>query len=115
MSNGMLRLQGFNRLPDANKLTFMGAEPVDLRQLLPNLPDYEQPDSHFALDLVKRLLVYPPEQRLKARNALEHGWLRSGALLLPPGYSEHSETVWRDQTLGEILQKYLGAGRDGGE
>ena len=55
----------------------------------------ESNGSHFpptamipsTLDLLQRLLVYPPDQRLKAADALSHSWFRSGTLSLPEGYS----------------------------
>jgi len=76
-------------LPDANKVSFIDTTPVDLRNVLPNLPlpanDTSVPSQagHFppaepaqsALDLIHRFLVYPPERRLKAADALQHPWL----------------------------------------
>ncbi|KAI0066533.1 kinase-like protein [Artomyces pyxidatus] len=78
----------FTKLPDANKVNFIDAPVVDLRTLLPHLPEeHRQPppvetSSHFPpegqapspLDLIHRLLVYPPASRLRAASALEHPW-----------------------------------------
>jgi cell division cycle 2-like len=94
----------------------MDAQPVDLRQLLPNLPPATA-DSETAasvVDFINCFLVYPPERRLKASEALRHPWLSDNTLLLPPGYeSLHSVSTWENQSLGETLQKYLGS--SGGE
>ena len=94
-----LAAQSFTALPDAQKITFQSTPAIDLTLLLPNLPRESQMaesnGSHFPptavipspLDLLQRLLVYPPDQRLKAADALSHPWFRSGALSLPEGYS----------------------------
>lgn len=115
--------QSFKSLPDAGKVTFLDAQSVDLQTLLPNLPplpdgiSYTSSAAHFPpealqctpLDLVHRLLVYPPEGRMKASEALQHPWLVHGPLLLPEGH-EAQAAVWRweERTLAEILQSCLG-------
>ncbi|GJE97816.1 kinase-like protein [Phanerochaete sordida] len=113
----------FKSLPDADKVSFIDATPVDLTTVLPNLPLNDvvpqpfEPD-HLpsaepvpsALDLVHRFLVYPPERRLRAAHALRHSWLASGPLLLPPGYPvENTVAEWNGTTLGQMIQAYIGS------
>ncbi|KAH8111904.1 kinase-like protein [Phellopilus nigrolimitatus] len=74
----------FESLPDANKVQFKVFPCVNLRQCLPNLPpDVESTGSAHAppstlspnpLDLIHRLLVYPPGDRLKVTDAAVHPW-----------------------------------------
>ncbi|KAI0347611.1 kinase-like protein [Trametopsis cervina] len=124
---------GFDHLPDSPKLVFQVAKPVDLRLLLPNLPLHPlsasqgelEATSHSppalptndALDFVWRLLIYPPELRMKPTAALKHPWITEAPLLVPPGYSTSTaecsviETTnhWSDgkHQLGDLLQLYL--------
>lgn len=116
-------LQGFEDLPDASKVTFQEAQPIDLARRLPNLPteqivvsavSYFPPEElvDSPLDLIHRLLVYPPEKRLSAVNVLQHPWLRTGPLLLPPGYNSphyigNASVEAGQKTLGELLGEYL--------
>lgn len=108
-------------------MSFNDAPVVDLARLLPNLPEKRdgltgREDSHFpneqpspsALDLLWRFLVYPPERRLKAREALRHPWLLEGTpTLLPesitPDNCPHPHVVyeWQGQPLGGILGSIL--------
>ncbi|KAG1748815.1 kinase-like protein, partial [Suillus occidentalis] len=87
----------FLTLPDANKLSFVDVEPVDLCSILPNFPlsaqQYEvdtkthvPPEimSPTPVDLVHRFLVYEPSQRLRPSEALTHPWFTSEPLLLLP-------------------------------
>ncbi|KAI0782483.1 kinase-like domain-containing protein [Irpex lacteus] len=122
----------FKQLPNATSVIFQRARPIHLRTLLPNLPPDEEkltseqsdePPSHFppptpvnsALDFLWRLLVYPPEQRMKPAKALNHPWIREHPLLLPAGYSlsdDHSEhiqvfTEMAGSSLGELLHRFL--------
>ncbi|KAI0673836.1 kinase-like protein [Trametes maxima] len=104
----------FKQLPDAQKVTFIQVPPVDLHKLLPNLPAIEvQPEHDLCLDLVRKLLVYPPESRLRAKDALSHPIFERGLpLLLPTGYPrdglpQGSIEVWQDRTLVDVLSQYL--------
>jgi hypothetical protein len=95
--------------------------------LLPHLEaplPHERP-AHFlaalqeptAADLLQRLLIYPPDSRLKAAEALRHPWLLTdGPLVLPqaailadenaPEYAASTET--RDgKTAGQWLKLFL--------
>ncbi|KAI5119776.1 hypothetical protein M0805_009247 [Coniferiporia weirii] len=92
----------FDNLPDANKVQFKVVPSVDLCPHLPNLPSgTESTGSAHApppasvpspLDLIHRLLVYPPGDRIKATSALKHPWFlsTSGTLPLPP--ADYPET-----------------------
>jgi cyclin-dependent kinase 8/11 len=72
---------GFQDLPHATRVEFAVVPGVDLELLLPNLPPaLEEPTP---LSLVKSLLVYPPEQRLKVQDALLHPWFEASLLILP--------------------------------
>lgn len=122
----MAILQSFNSLPDANKVTFIDAVPVDLGTLLPNLPPSSAPihttsPAHFPpeevapspLDLVNRFLVYPPERRLRAEDALKHPWLSNDVLLLPEGYTTATGvSTWQGRTLGDLVRSYMLAASD---
>lgn len=113
----------FKALPDANKVSFIDALPVDLRTIMPNLPqvdgdaDVNVRPGHFppeepvpsAIDLVQRFIVYPPERRLTAANALQHPWIAAGSLLLPPGYPvDNAVAEWNGRTLGQLIEAYIG-------
>ncbi len=80
-------------------MSFQDVQPVNLADFLPNLPPEEEnipfDGSHFPkagmanspLDLIHRLLVYPPERRLQSADALNHPWFVSDPrLLLPDNY-----------------------------
>lgn len=108
--------QAFKSLPDACKLTFFEATPVSLRRLLPNLPLPDRREdmstttmlqetggvNHFppsvpascGLDFVHRLLVYPPEQRMKPSQALNHPWLTCEPILLPAEYPSSDSSAY---------------------
>ncbi|RDX46816.1 kinase-like protein [Lentinus brumalis] len=105
---------GFKDLPDAQKVTFTQVPAVDLQKLLPNLPSAEaEPDRHACLDLIRKLFAYPPENRLRAVEALEHQLFRRGVpLLLPTDYppSEGPEVrEWNGRTLADFVSQYVGA------
>lgn len=122
----------FHELPDASGVTFLDAKVTDLRRLLPNLPlphsaqhANTEPEnlSHFppaipsncAFDFVWRLLVYPPEQRMKASDALRHPWICDDTILIPGGYHLtdddsayiRSTTRLDDTSLEDLLQALL--------
>ncbi|PSR72084.1 hypothetical protein PHLCEN_2v12065 [Hermanssonia centrifuga] len=108
---------------NASKVIFEDASPVDLKYLLPNLPeshlDWKEHASHFppeevtasALDLIQRLLVYSPERRLSAGDSLNHPWIQKEDVLLPAGYPHvtgHSSLrKWEGRGLGELLSTHL--------
>ena len=75
-------------LPDAHKVRFLEVLPVNLPNLLPNLPQAgTQPEHDDCLDLLSRLLAYPPGSRMHAKDAMAHGLFTRGLpLLLPPRY-----------------------------
>ena len=116
-------LQTFTALPDAQKITFQSVPAANLSTLLPNLPQgpslpYE--GSHFPpsamvaspLDLIQRFLVYPPDRRLKAFDALQHPWFSQGTLILPEGYSLASSSInpaltIRSNGLSSLLAKHF--------
>ncbi|KAG0697735.1 kinase-like protein [Suillus ampliporus] len=114
----------FLSLPDANKLSFIDVQPVDLPSLLPNFPSSAQqhevdtkthmpPETMSAtpVDLVHRFLVYDPSQRLRSSKALTHPWFTSEPpLLLPDDFPASSVTgkasmsvSWGGKSLGEWL------------
>ena len=100
---------------------------VELKPRLPNLPP-AVPSTGFAhkppdpsrdrkptpLDLIHRLLVYPPEDRLKANEVLEHPWFAETGdgvvpLLLPADHPRATESGgcwqmrWHEKDLGYWL------------
>ncbi|KDQ62972.1 hypothetical protein JAAARDRAFT_362090 [Jaapia argillacea MUCL 33604] len=118
----------FSELPDATKVTFKIVPPVDLQPLFPNHPLPEpshapSPVMHFPcveysltpFDLIHRFLVYPPSQRLSARDALHHPWFSAGPPLLllsslivndePPSSHRHV-ALWEDKDLGAWMRTY---------
>ncbi|KAI0308378.1 kinase-like domain-containing protein, partial [Multifurca ochricompacta] len=116
----------FSELPDANKVNFINSPGVHLSTLLPHLdaPLPHGPPTHFpheeqeptALDLVWRLLVYPPDSRFKAAEALTHPWLLSdGPLILPRAalpcenlnILEYAAEIRDGRTAGEWLKLSL--------
>ena len=104
--------QAFKELPDAQKVTFVQVPPVDLLTLLPNLPPADtQPEHAQCLDLVSKLLVYPPERRLRPAFALKHGLFVTGMpLLLPVGYPADDgpgKHLWGSRRLADVLSPYL--------
>ncbi|TFK96934.1 kinase-like domain-containing protein [Pterulicium gracile] len=63
----------FKNLPGATLLSFMTFPRVPLLPLLPNLPPSPE-ESEKAVNLIERLVEYPPEARLSASEALKHSW-----------------------------------------
>lgn len=66
-----------------------------------------------AIDLVSKLLVYPPESRLTAQDALSHSFLNRDdevvPLILPAGYPLHEEfrAEWEGLSLGGLVDRVL--------
>lgn len=99
----------------------MDVPPVDLQTQLPNLPDapttpavsHSPPEevANTPLDLIYRLLLYPPERRLRADEARLHRWLSGETLLLPLDCAGttllESRPEWKGQSLGDIWITYL--------
>ena len=108
-------VQHFKDLPDAQKVTFVQVPPADLTKLLPNLPPSTDPDRDACLCLIREMLVYPPEERLAAGEALKHRFFQRGVpLLLPAGYASEdtrsqSEVDGIHKSLVHALSKYLGS------
>ncbi|KAK2462861.1 hypothetical protein APHAL10511_005059 [Amanita phalloides] len=114
---------GFKTLSDARSVSFNQVPAVPLDSKFPNLPPPTHPDmrSH-ALDFISKLLVYPPEDRLHAQDALSHPFLTCDEvpLLLPPNYAQlregqdHLETQvvfnWEGMSLGDLLKQILASG-----
>jgi len=116
--------QTFTELPDANKINFIDSPGVHLSTLLPHFkgPRLYEKQAHFppadpeptALDLIHRLLVYPPDSRFRAADALKHPWLLGDAPLVLPQVALASDSVpacaaeVRDgRTAGEWLRVFL--------
>ncbi|KAG1742694.1 kinase-like domain-containing protein [Suillus paluster] len=114
----------FLSLPDADKLSFVDVQPVDLLSILPNFPSSAQqhevdtkthmpPEtmSPTFVDLVHRFLVYEPSRRLRPSGALTHPWFTSEPpLLLPDDFPTSSalgeasmSLSWGGKALGEWL------------
>ena len=128
-------LQDFDKLPDAGGVTFTLVPAVPLTPLLPHLPSAAtQGDSREVgasgadtilhptpLDLLSRFLVYPPEKRLKAADALSHPWFKAN-ILLPEAFSTNAETQsgqnkqamsdWEGKTLGQWIHFLLAGTED---
>ena len=110
--------KGFTSLPDGNKVTFQDVPPVDLQPLLLNAPPGDHPTfsgshapplklSNSPIDLIYRLLVYPPEERLSAVDARQHPWFSSTPLALPDGYPHDGNIVLARQDEGQSLSNML--------
>ncbi|KAF7290133.1 Lanosterol 14-alpha-demethylase [Mycena kentingensis (nom. inval.)] len=65
---------GFHALPGAFSVDFSVVPRVSLKGFLPNLP----PAGDDALDLLERLLEYPPGARIGAEQARRHAWFVGG-------------------------------------
>ena len=117
--------QLFEDLPDANKIQFKVVPCREIRASLPNLPpdvpttgsEHRPPkDSKpTPLDLIHRLLVYPPEDRLKAAAALKHPWFTGSGdvpLLVRPENRDrdecNSKAEWKGKSLEDWFQTALG-------
>ncbi|KAJ7146425.1 kinase-like domain-containing protein [Mycena epipterygia] len=98
----------FRDLPGASSVEFTVVPAVPLVSFLPNLPS----DSTTLLDLIEDFLAYPPPQRLKACDAVNHAWF-TGPILLPRGYSDDGSNdegiVFEldNQELGDFVGRLL--------
>jgi len=120
-------------LPDASKINFIDSPGVPLSTLLPHQHGDGDPDAplpsakqvHFppaeqgptAVDLLQRLLVYPPYSHFRAAAAVAHPWLlRDGPLVLPrvalasDGMPAHAAETRDGKTAGEWLKLFLAPG-----
>lgn len=112
----------------------MHTDGVPLSSRLPNLPssltttdnatESEEGNSNSGepsladddpLDLIGRLLVYPPEKRMKMVDVIEHHWLvgsSSEPLILPQDYpaseDQNQQIQWQGEHLGYWLRIMLG-------
>lgn len=120
----VLYIQTFDDLPDANKIQFKVVPCIDLKCRLPNLPSgiqstgssHKPPEkqSPTPLDLIHRLLVYPPGDRMKASDVLQHLWFSANEdapLLLPKDFPSIQEGTkggdWDTLWHGEDLRHWL--------
>ena len=87
-------------------MTFVEVPSVDLAGLLPNLPPIQTGrEREDALDLVKKLLTYEPEWRLRATDALKHPFFKHGTpLLLPQCVKDDAEGGHK---LTNVISHYL--------
>ncbi|KAH8825649.1 kinase-like domain-containing protein [Flagelloscypha sp. PMI_526] len=111
----------FKNLPDARSVQFKMTPTVDIKTFLPNLPplplDTSQmlsalAEKHFPpeeqinhpVDVILRLLVYPPERRIEAVDASRHVWFED--VLLPDGYPNAGGREGM-RSLKDVLQTFL--------
>ncbi|THH11047.1 hypothetical protein EW145_g898 [Phellinidium pouzarii] len=115
----------FDALPDANKVEFKVVPSVDLLPYMPNLPfgtgstgSAHAPPTIIIpspLDLIHRLLVYPPETRIKASDALMHPWFLSAhdvPLILPTDHPQARKdaspgNTWETTWHGKEMEHWL--------
>lgn len=105
-------------------MTFAQTSAVELSMFLPNLPPStlattsDNDASHSSpvvpsptpLDLIHRLLVYPPPRRSNADEALNHPWFEG--VLLPAGYpvernGQEILMTLESRTVGDLLRSCL--------
>ncbi|KAJ3815178.1 CMGC/CDK protein kinase [Lentinula aff. lateritia] len=110
---------GFKDLPDAQKVEFTKVDGVDLDHILPNLPPGNAEKTGSAVDLISSFLQYPPERRMKAKDAQRHPFLSCVERLLPEDFDfkeemdrtgrvSRTETNEAYMTLGDLLSEALG-------
>jgi len=106
---------------------------VELKPHLPNLPQCvegtgedhaipsDSPLHATPLDLIHRLLVYPPQDRMTAADVLKHPWFvdSDGEPLLlpveksPEGLAGPTLKEWNGHPSGYWLESIFGSGRGG--
>jgi serine/threonine protein kinase len=105
--------QGFHDLAAGRSVTFNEVSAVQLDTRLPNLPCPSDVMRTHAIDLVSKLLVYPPESRLSAQDTLSHPFLTCDEvpLLLPPGYplrggqeGRQVQVEWEGLSLSDLVK-----------
>jgi len=98
---------GLEELPDYNKITFPENDPIPISELVPDASDIE-------VDLLKQFLVYDSTKRIRAKDALLHGFFFTEPL--PAHHSElkisHSNLKSRSHTgktfdVNEPIEKSL--------
>eukprot|EP00761_Pharyngomonas_kirbyi_P008843 gb/GECH01008855.1/.p1 GENE.gb/GECH01008855.1/~~gb/GECH01008855.1/.p1 ORF type:complete len:328 (+),score=78.82 gb/GECH01008855.1/:1-984(+) len=85
---------GIKELPDWHKISFAEVDPMPFNEAFPE-------GSSLALDLLSKMLVYDPSQRLTATEALEHPFFFSDPLPECPPDSFHTK---RDQISPDITK-----------
>lgn len=83
--------------------------PIDLSTKLSNLPPPTPSANSLPLQLLRKILVYPPNERLSAKAALGDPWFQD--VVVPLGYAEQRndcmqtdfETSRDGLTLGEMV------------
>ncbi|KAJ7639538.1 kinase-like domain-containing protein [Roridomyces roridus] len=96
----------FRDLPQASSVEFTVVSGAPLASFLPNLP----PSAPAMLDLIEKLLVYPPHERLHAMDALNHGWFEGGVVLSREYPIEGDERVLFEldgRELQDIMRRIL--------
>jgi hypothetical protein len=96
-----MHYQTFSELPDANKINFVHSPGVPLSTLLPHLGPPRGPPADqesTAVDLLQRLLIYPPTSRFSAECALSHPWLLSGGPIVLPRAAFTTATATENAT-----------------
>ncbi|KAF8707322.1 hypothetical protein AX14_013616 [Amanita brunnescens Koide BX004] len=113
---------GFKDLAAGRSVTFNTVPAVQLDTRLPNLPRHPEAVRTRAIDLVSKLLVYPPESRLGAQDALSHPFLTCNEipLLLPPAYplrggqeGRQVQVEWEGLSLGDLLRRVVALDENG--
>jgi serine/threonine protein kinase len=101
-----MSFQGFIDLPNARRLQFKEAEAVQLRSLLPSLP--QSLGNDYVSDIVEELLAYPPLRRLRASEALQLPFFTKGELYLPPEITSSTTSDPRgNKGVGEWITRFL--------
>ncbi|KAJ7083356.1 CMGC/CDK protein kinase, partial [Mycena belliarum] len=100
----------FRDLPGATSVEFTVVPPVPLSSLLPNLPR----QCATVLELIEGFLAYPPPERIRACDAINHAWF-GGQILLPAGDESTDRRIvfflenQENQALGDLLGRLISA------
>lgn len=111
--------QTYSSLPDADKITFQSASPVDIQTVLPNLlPDLQidgvvlGQERTACLDLIKHLVVLEPSRRQRPSDVLKQTWFTTGLpVLLPHDYpadagQQNIIAQFKDKSLADHLTAF---------
>ncbi|KAL1749298.1 kinase-like domain-containing protein [Schizophyllum fasciatum] len=98
----------FTDLPDAQRVNFNVVPPQPLADFLPNLPFGDT----GALNLADKLLAYPQTARLRPKEALDHQWFTTSAILLPPNFPQDVVHDHLGATI-KIIHEHSGKTLDG--